>query len=669
MSKAERRTKKELEKAWKAGRYWEWLAQVEKEGLRRELAGPWLEAWKSLVKRALRLPANLEEFWAGARELKDFPELPDLHGLLLLGDFVEGREVREKIAALKNLTFPAEALRKRALAWQEESDLEEKIRDILSGFLSEPGQVSGDVYRELSSLTRGSSLSAPLADLGARIDFLRGREAGKKKGRGRPKKAPPFDWGRLQGLDFPLREVSSRVAPALSGVLLYPFLFHLSELLRGLAKRGQDRLLASASSSAPFALSLLAGEKAAALQEKLLRLGGNFAAEADPVMMDRKIRAGGLEEKLPLLKIIRPLAHSEGEREIRGVWIGRFRELYRGILADLAARQKALSDRERRGLVPVMAPVIRRDLSILWAEPEDLADLLGLIAAAGLLDRTWAVLCLLLWRWTPDALRQEAMAMLRGQPAPSPAELSWFFEETSELVFPRFSAFRPLLQLWGADRPFVANLVLLIGEQMECAFVSFQAVGRGGAIPFIREEIAAERQEMLAAMSRELNSFQDQPAFVFLRDFLKAFPQGRLTAEGYAIYFKMISAYGMELGRAIDSLSREAENGPSFTPGGLAPFMLGGLNTVQGERRRGFLLFLQGNLGILKTCKIEEAERLLHFLAEQKELRECAPVMIGLANALGERAAAGEKTAGPIHEKAMRLLIDMKRRTRGGQYR
>ena len=120
MSKQERRIKKELEKLWRRGRYWEWLALVEKENLHRDYTREEQEAWNDLVKKALRVPANLEEFWTHLPAVKKYPSFPDFQCLRLLADFVEGKEVRAELAALRNLTFPAESFRQKALSWRED---------------------------------------------------------------------------------------------------------------------------------------------------------------------------------------------------------------------------------------------------------------------------------------------------------------------------------------------------------------------------------------------------------------------------------------------------------------------------------------------------------------------------------------------------------------------
>jgi len=92
MSKQERRIKKELEKLWRKGRYWDWLSLVEKENLHRDHAREEQEAWMSLVKKALRLPANLQEFWAHLPTVKNTLLFPIFSASVCWGTMLPGKK-------------------------------------------------------------------------------------------------------------------------------------------------------------------------------------------------------------------------------------------------------------------------------------------------------------------------------------------------------------------------------------------------------------------------------------------------------------------------------------------------------------------------------------------------------------------------------------------------
>ncbi|MCX5919565.1 MAG: Hsp70 family protein, partial [Deltaproteobacteria bacterium] len=202
---------------WRKGRYWDWLALVEKENLHRDHAREEQEAWMSLVKKALRLPANLQEFWAHLPTVKRYPSFPDFQCLRLLGDFVAGKEVRGELAALRNLTFPAESLRQKALSWQDDFFPEKKIRSCFGAFLHHPEKVTWKDYQSLSSLAEGTALGAEIAALGSRFDGVRGlnRKTGGRKRLGAEKMRKVAEADRV------LKEASKVLAPQLQEILFY----------------------------------------------------------------------------------------------------------------------------------------------------------------------------------------------------------------------------------------------------------------------------------------------------------------------------------------------------------------------------------------------------------------------------------------------------------------
>ena len=175
MSKQEKRIRKELEKHWRAGRYWEWLALLERENLRRNYGREEQEAWNNLIKRAYRMPANLQDFWSRFPEIKNPPATPEIQCLRILGDFAAGRDVADRLASLKNLPFPAEAFRQMALSWKEDLFPEKKIRGILDTFIHHPEKVTAKYYAELAGLLAEAPLAAPMASLGAKLDPFRPR--------------------------------------------------------------------------------------------------------------------------------------------------------------------------------------------------------------------------------------------------------------------------------------------------------------------------------------------------------------------------------------------------------------------------------------------------------------------------------------------------------------
>ena len=121
MSKAaQKRFKKELGKMLSAGRYWEWLEILEKESVVAEFRREWQEAWQTLARRALRDPQHMEEFLSRSRALRQRPDISEIKFLSLLKEFIEKDEEGEKLASLKGLSFPGEAIRRQAMSWEND---------------------------------------------------------------------------------------------------------------------------------------------------------------------------------------------------------------------------------------------------------------------------------------------------------------------------------------------------------------------------------------------------------------------------------------------------------------------------------------------------------------------------------------------------------------------
>jgi hypothetical protein len=209
LSKQEKRIRKELEKHWRAGRYWEWLALLERENLRRNYGREEQEAWNNLIKRAYRMPANLQDFWSRFPEIKNPPATPEIQCLRILGDFAAGRDVADRLASLKNLPFPAEAFRQMALSWKEDLFPEKKIRGILDTFIHHPEKVTAKYYAELAGLLGESPLAASIVSMGGKLDPFRRLN---RKGKGNKRISPIRLVKELNNADFQLKGISETLS-------------------------------------------------------------------------------------------------------------------------------------------------------------------------------------------------------------------------------------------------------------------------------------------------------------------------------------------------------------------------------------------------------------------------------------------------------------------------
>ena len=659
MSKQERRIKKELEKLWRKGRYWDWLALAGKENLHRDHAREEQEAWMSLVKKALRLPANLQEFWAHLSTVKRYPSFPDFQCLRLLGDFVAGKEVRGELAALKNLTFPAESLRQKALSWQDDFFPEKKVRSCFGAFLHRPEKVTWKDYQSLSSLAEGTSLGAEVFALGSIFDGVRGlnRKTGGRKRPGAEKLRKVAEADRV------LKEASKVLAPQLQEILFYPFLFQVQSFCRQGAETESAPLLLRAASSMPFMLLRAAGEKGREFQKHLLGAGSTLS-ELDRSYL-AKISSASLEEKAALVKRMRSLLKKGAQEE----HYEEFRKLYLSLLADLAARRESLPERERRELGRVMSSSILRDLSSLWPDPEDpgqLMDFLKPMGAIGLGNGKIAVLGLILAEKYGDPdLKRQAQDSLRSQAGPTESDIQWFLNSFPELFSPEVASLKPLIEVGGTEAAFIPALVERVREEIE-VFLIIHAAGRRapGPFAFLGELTTEDFKAAYAVWRRELAALKVYPPFFPLQEYLACFPEGYFTQKGFQRYLGL--RYEREKG--LDWFIPELEKnrmqsllGKQFLEDSLLPLPLEG---ILRDRERALFLFLEERFEGLKTANLDTLGKLAELLLARKPTVTEGNLLIRISNLLGDRLSGGDNRAHALREKIMRRLIHDKSRIR-----
>ncbi len=207
MSKAaQKRLRKELGKMLSAGRYWEWLETLEKESVVPEFRREWQEAWQTLARRALRDPQHMEEFLTRSRALRQRPDISEIQFLFLLKEFIEKDEEGGKLAPLKGVSFPGEAIRRQAMSWRNEFFPGEKLRKSLSALLSRPGEATQKDYEEIARLVQGTALAIPVRFLGGQVATIRSLA-----------RRPSHEDGlnKLYHVEFALKEAARNLSPPL----------------------------------------------------------------------------------------------------------------------------------------------------------------------------------------------------------------------------------------------------------------------------------------------------------------------------------------------------------------------------------------------------------------------------------------------------------------------
>jgi hypothetical protein len=657
LSKREKRLRKELERFWRAGRYWEWLALVEEENLHRNYPREEQEAWNGLIKRALRLPANLQEFWTHLPSVKRYPSFPDFRCLLLLRDFVAGKEVRNDLAALRNLTFPAESLRQKALSWQDDFFPEKKIGSFLAAFLHHPEKVTPKFYSSLASFVGGTELATVVANMGSQFDGARRLN---RKTRGRRRLGSEM-LKKVADADRLLKEISGVLARPLQEILFYPFLFQVHSFFREGAEIEAVPILLRVASSMPFMFLKAAGEKGEELQKHLL---GASATLSD---LDRsylaKISGGSLEEKAALVGRMRPpLQKGAGDE-----YYDQFRQLYQSLLTDLAARQESLPERERRELAQVMASSVLKDLPLLWTDPDDLGQLMDLLrpmAAIGLGNGKIAVLCLILAEKIQDRdMQKQAQDSLKGQNGPTETDILWVLDSFPELILPEVGYLRALLDIGGMEAAFMPALVGRIREELEI-FLIIHAVSRKfrGPLSFLYEMSVEDLKIGYYAWRRELAKLKTYPSFSALQEYLACFPEGYFTEKGFQRYLNLRYEREKKLDWFIPELEKHRGKtllARKFSEDSFLPLPV---EEILDEMEKTYFLFLEERFEGLKTAGLETLEKLTDILLSRKPTATEGNLLIRISNLLGERLPDGESRAHALREKIMNHLIHYKQR-------
>jgi len=657
LSKQEKRLRKELDKYWRTGRNWEWLALVEKENLHRNYPREEQEAWNGLVKRALRLPANLQEFWTRLPSIKKYPSLPDFRCLLLLRDFVAGKEVRSDLTALRNLTFPAESLRQKALSWQDDFFPEKKIRSLLAAFLHHPEKVTPKFYSSLASFVGGTELATVLTDLGSKFDGVRRLN---RKTRGRRRLGSEI-LKKVADADRLLKELSGVLALPLQEILFYPFLFQVHSFFREGVEKEAVPILLRVASSMPFMFLKAAGEKGEELQKHLL---GANATLSD---LDRsylaKISGGSLEEKAALVGRMRsPLQKGAGDE-----YYDQFRQLYQSLLTDLAARQESLPERERRELAQVMASSVLKDLPLLWTDPDDLGQLMDLLrpmAAIGLGNGKIAVLCLILAEKIQDRdMQKQAQDSLKGQNGPTETDILWVLDSFPELILPEVGYLRALLDIGGMEATFMPALVGRIREELEI-FLIIHAVSRKfrGPLSFLYEMSVEDLKIGYYAWRRELAKLKTYPSFSALQEYLACFPEGYFTEKGFQRYLNLRYEREKKLDWFIPELEKHQGKtllAQKFSEDSFLPLSV---EEILGEMEKTYFLFLEERFEGLKPASLETLEKLTDILLRRKPTVTEGNLLLRISNLLGERLPDGESRVHALREKIMNHLIHYKQR-------
>jgi hypothetical protein len=684
-----KRIRRDIDKLFRGGRYWDLLRLLENEGLVSANAVEHQAAWKAVIKQAIQQERAFAQFCREVGTLKTLPNAPDLRLLMRLKGVVEGCGSAEEVLELKGLTPDAERLRSNFAAFAASPIHQEKLRTLLEKFIREPDKITRRYFEQVAELIPVSSLGTCASRMGESIALARSFNQKAVVARG----WDGVDSSRLEMLDSRLLRVSHSLPEALREILLHPFVRNIAVMCRRLAPQAGSNRAAQLLHAIPFLLPRLAGEKFQEVESKLLINRGEWAegSAKDLNALGRKVEGLSIEEKLTLLNGLRLRIQNrpsedpdfgdldmfdddddddddeflEGEGSAAAGLARALLLLHRSILQDISRRLAELSARERKELVRVMEPILFRDLDYILDTTESADELLGLLDAiigAGCAGTRMGLLALLAGAQCRDRdLRKRAQQHLDQSAAPTLQDMEWLAREWSELYYPSARSLKPLLVRYQNE----PALLTVFATQL-CSMVEFDLVESMIKTDLARSPLALTELLGLGKprepgiLRRELEALSDYSVLDPARHLLRCYADERLTIEGHLCWLNALHALRPEgvWGYALEELRRYREVDAKSR--GLLPVRA--LQQVYAGKVEAVLRFMKEHVAELATLSTEILGPLLNDLLKHSKIALAHhTLLIRLEKLFVERAAAGEEAVRPLLDRIKESLQELAR--------
>jgi hypothetical protein len=689
-----KRVRRDLDKFYRMGRYWDFLRLLEDEGLVAENQKEHQEAWKAVIKQAVTQEPAFTQFCRQIEAFKTLPKTPDLRLLMFLKNFIEGQGPAAELPEPKGLTPDAEKLRSSFAAFASSSMQLEKLGTLLEKFVREPDKITRRYFEKVAELLPRGFLGANVKHLGGSIPQARSFNSKAAVARG---------WNgvdsRLESLDRRLLSASRGLPEALAEVLLHPFVHNLAVMCRRLAPEARNHRAVQLVRSIPFLLARLAGEKLPEIEKKLLIDHGQpmDGSHHDLGAFQRKLEGLRIEEKATLLRGLRLKAQDRPaeDDEIDDLDLfddedddfdeedgsfddpfdhpgptavalaGSLLTLYLSIFKDISHRLGELSARERKELVRVMEPILIRDLDFIFDTLESIDEFVSFLGAAigaGCAGPRMGLLAVLAGAcYRKGELRKRAEKLLDQAPAPTEEDMKWLSGEWGELYFPRAQALKPLLVRYQNQKELLAVLTAQICGRVEFELIESTVKSQLAELPWTLSEILGRRKSKeLETLRRELDGLAEFEALDAARHLLRCYSDGRLTLEGHLCWLNALHSTSPEgaWGYALDELERYkhlSERGGDFLPQMAFEILLA-------DKVKAVLLFVQEHADELATLPMDTLEPLLDdLLRHPKVLRAHHTLLIRLEKLLAERLERGEKNVRPLMGRIKQSLLELAR--------
>lgn len=660
-----KRVKRDLERLFNQGRYWDFLKGVEAEAADDLLPKESERAWRGLVREAFDSADNMLGFFARAGEIRAVPDTPDIRFLFLLKRFVNGESVAAEAEAAGNLSPIASLMKKRLLIWNDGLVDTKRVERLFDLFLAKPDKVTKKDFTELPDHipdgygTLYDSLSDSFETL--RRFNLKGAVNRKRKG---------MDLGRIAEIDNELKDMDDVSPPGIFRIILTPFLYQVS-LLYGNYARDDHGFALEMCGAMPFLTRKLTGERWRELEGFLMESDLDALYGEDRRFVRKKMASAAFPEKVRLLQNLAAyLTRLENDTDDPFYDFDEAPDdtqafedyllLYRDILAEIGRTKETLSPRDQRELEQVMAGVLERDFDRFTRTPNDCLAFLRAVVQSGCLNTRLALTALFISRYAGErSLRESTEKALRALPFPVKEDMKWFFDHFSFLCYPAVSNLYPLINYIKDDRALTDLVIDLLGIKVTGNLVeNYMKINMGGTIfsfmtdGFSRKE---SRQEM-TRFKKELLNFKEIAGFERLFELAEAYPEGYITETGYK---KMAAGkYANEGIEEVIALLADIPAHNKNTPG-FDPFVAEemGFDEFTTLQTNAVMEVIREHFADLRTVRLESINSLVDSLQAHTITPERAQFLVRLNNMLQERQLSGEAEAKPLINRLSDMTI------------
>lgn len=685
MSK-KKRLRRDVEKLFRMGRYWELLRLLERESVAGDFASEHREAWKILVKQALKNERAFEHFLKEIESLRTYPAHPDLRFLLLLKECIDDGTPMDELLQLKGLSPDAERLRAKAASFPSRDGGSAKLQGLLAKFQRDPEKITRRYYDDLADLLPNSSLAAAAVRLGEWVHVARGLNHKAAAARG----WSGLRYGRLEDLDGAVFKITEALPPSLRDLMIHPFVHNLAVACRRLAPSAKIHDASRLVRSIPFLIQRLAADKMEDIRKLLHAQGGGWVEEArsDAASLNLKLKEMSLEGKVALLGALRSQSRSSPAQESDFDFMDFFDEeddeeddsdddslsrneqlaqnillTYRSVLRDIAGRLPDLSSRERKDLVRVMEPVLFCDIEFLTGHLDHFDDIMDLMEAAveaGCAGTRMGLLLLLAsGAHRRGDLRRKAEKHLDRLEPPTRGDMEWLAKEWSSLFYPKARALRPLLLRYGNDRSLAGPIAQRLYLLAEGDFVGPMLQKGGLPFPFsFLGGLAAPKPEEPGILRRELEGLGEFDCLDLTRHFLRCYPKDRLTLEGNLCWLNAL--HSMQPGEVWGWAFRGLKRWRHFRKEAGSLFGQNEADRIFADKVQAVLLFMKEHIDELCALPMDEVNPLMdELLVNPDTYRDHQSVLLQIHNQFGRRLAEGDDSVRPLMDRMKHVLLEL----------